>query len=43
MSYIVGIDEAGRGPVMGPMVYALAAIPADKENLVRKAGAFDSK
>ena len=43
----IGIDEAGRGPVLGPMVYACAFWPAEPEGLAKemkaKYGFADSK
>ena len=40
---ILGIDEAGRGPALGPMVYGIAYAPISKEVEVEELGFADSK
>ncbi len=41
--YIVGIDEAGRGPVIGPMVICAYMIKEIDRSKLREIGARDSK
>lgn len=43
MGLIVGIDEAGRGCIIGPMVIGFAAIEQSDEHALRKIGVRDSK
>ncbi|MFX1294202.1 MAG: ribonuclease HII [Promethearchaeota archaeon] len=40
---LAGIEEAGRGPVIGPMVMAIAVIDSEKESYLREIGVRDSK
>jgi len=40
---IAGIDDAGRGPVIGPMVIAIAAMEETKLKDLKKLGVKDSK
>jgi ribonuclease HII len=40
---ILGIDEAGRGPVLGPMVMACVALRPRKASALTRAGVTDSK
>ena len=43
MTYICGVDEAGRGPVIGPMVIAIVCIEEGKTSKLQALGVRDSK
>ena len=43
MEYELGVDEAGRGPVIGPMVYAACVWPVTKKTQYAQLGFDDSK
>src|SRR5438132_14131482 len=40
---VLGIDEAGRGPILGPMVMAVVALRPRKAAALTRAGVMDSK
>lgn len=39
---VLGVDEAGRGPCLGPMVYAVSYCPLSRHQEFKKLG-FDGK
>jgi ribonuclease HII len=43
MGWILGVEEAGRGPVLGPMLMAACWVDEKEEHLLKEAGAKDSK
>src|SRR6056297_2142708 len=43
MELILGIDDAGRGPVVGPMVLAGCLMTDEKSKELKRAGVKDSK
>jgi ribonuclease HII len=43
IEWVAGIDEAGKGPIIGPLVIAIAAIEEEKEEHLRELGVKDSK
>ena len=43
MMWRVGLDEAGRGPCLGPLVVGLCAVPINDVALLVEAGVKDSK
>ncbi|RLG71918.1 MAG: ribonuclease HII, partial [Methanobacteriota archaeon] len=40
---IAGVDEAGRGPVIGPLVVAAVLVDEEQEEKLRSLGVRDSK
>ncbi|KAJ1948202.1 hypothetical protein FBU59_001704 [Linderina macrospora] len=42
-TYVLGVDEAGRGPVLGPMVYAVSFCKEASYDTLKTVGFADSK
>lgn len=40
---VLGVDEAGRGPVLGPLVYGIAYCPVSYQDSLKQIGFADSK
>jgi ribonuclease HII len=40
---VIGIDDAGRGPLIGPMILAGVLMTREQENILRELGVKDSK
>lgn len=43
LDLVIGLDEAGRGPMLGPMVLAVVALPAAASRKLKRKGVADSK
>ena len=41
--YVIGVDEVGRGPAIGPLVVASLAVPENDVQRLLKIGVRDSK
>eukprot|EP00486_Rosalina_sp_Unknown_P013174 CAMPEP_0201592742 /NCGR_PEP_ID=MMETSP0190_2-20130828/190555_1 /ASSEMBLY_ACC=CAM_ASM_000263 /TAXON_ID=37353 /ORGANISM="Rosalina sp." /LENGTH=87 /DNA_ID=CAMNT_0048051651 /DNA_START=30 /DNA_END=290 /DNA_ORIENTATION=- len=41
--WVMGIDEAGRGPVLGAMLYGACICPVSRLEDLKQTGVFDSK
>lgn len=41
--YLIGIDEAGRGPAIGPLVVCALGIPESEKEILKSIGVRDSK